>query len=212
LIDQDFRPVPGWAVLLFLAALPVIGLGVLYLLPDRSMMSLLGLFFLVGLASVVVATLPMGGAAFPALAIRPVGWRPVVLGVLGTLAVSIAVSQYGPEAEGLKDAMKVVREPRSFLLSLGVLALLAPLAEELVFRGLLYGWLEGRWGPRVALVASSIAFAAAHIEPAHILLVLPLGFLFGWLRSRTGSLVPSVVAHMANNATAVLAAAFVESG
>jgi membrane protease YdiL (CAAX protease family) len=85
------------------------------------------------------------------------------------------------------------------------MGLLAPVVEELVFRGLFFGWLAGRWGGRVAAGVSSLVFAAAHLEPAHILLVLPLGLLFGWLRWRTGSLLPSMVAHIVNNSFAVLA-------
>ena len=85
------------------------------------------------------------------------------------------------------------------------MAVLAPLVEELVFRGLLYGWLAGRWGTVAAWIVSSLAFAAAHVEPAHIILVLPLGLWFGWLRRRTNSLWPSLVAHMVNNGFAVAA-------
>ena len=84
---------------------------------------------------------------------------------------------------------------------------IAPLGEELVFRGLFYGWLAGRWGSTAAWIVSSVAFAAAHVELAHVLLVLPLGLWFGWLRRRTGSLWPSLVAHMVNNGLAVAAAA-----
>ncbi len=57
---------------------------------------------------------------------------------------------------------------------------------------------------------SSLAFAAAHTEPAHIILVFPLGLLFGWLRKRTDSLLPSLVAHIANNALALVAAAYLD--
>ena len=53
-------------------------------------------------------------------------------------------------------------------------------------------------------------FAAAHIEPAHALLVLPLGLWFGWLRQRTDSLWPSLVAHIVNNGLAVVAAALID--
>jgi membrane protease YdiL (CAAX protease family) len=207
LIDNDFKPVPGRSVLLFLAASLILGLCGAYLWPGRSMLSLLGMFFVIGLIAVLIAVAPMGRAAIPAMAIRPAGPRLIVLGVLGTLALSILVSQIGPEAQGIRDAMQVVREPRTFLGSLAVLAFLAPVVEELVFRGLLYGWLEGRWGPRIALAGSSLVFAAAHYEAAHIVLVLPLGFLFGWLRWRSDSIVPSTVAHVANNGMAVVAAA-----
>ena len=93
-----------------------------------------------------------------------------------------------------------------------VLAVLAPVVEELVFRGLLYGWVAGRWGPLPAFIVSSLVFAAAHAEPAHIVLVLPLGFWFGWLRWRTNSLWPTLITHMINNAFAVLGAAYLAGG
>ena len=91
-----------------------------------------------------------------------------------------------------------------------MIAGLAPLVEELVFRGLLYGWVAGRWGTVAAWIVSSLAFAAAHVEPAHIILVLPLALWFGWLRRRTDSLLPSLVAHMVNNGFAVAAAALLD--
>jgi len=207
LIHNDSRSIGGREILLFLAALPLFGFPAFWLLPDHSMLSLLGLFFGVGLAAVLVAVAPLGRAAVPALGFRTVGWRPLLFGTLGTTAVSIAVSQIGLEPQGVKQAMRIAQEPAAFLLSLALLAGLAPLVEELVFRGLLYGWLESRWGAGLAFIVSSLAFAAAHVEPAHALLVLPLGLLFGWLRWRTGSLWPSLVAHMANNGLAVAAAA-----
>lgn len=210
LIHKDSRPVGGREILFFLVALPLFGFPAFWLLPDRTLLSLLGLFFGVGLAAVLVAVAPLGWAAGPALGFRAVGWRPVLFGTLGTAAVSIAVSQIGLEPQGVKQAMRIAQEPAAFLLSLALLAGLAPLVEELVFRGLLYGWLESRWGGGIAFVASSLAFAAAHVEPAHALLVLPLGLLFGLLRWRTGSLWPSLVAHMANNGLAVAAAAYLQ--
>jgi uncharacterized protein len=128
--------------------------------------------------------------------------------VLATTAISFAVSQIGLRPEGVRQVTDTARGPAGLLPLLAILAVLAPLAEELVFRGLLYGWLAGRWGGRVAVLASSLAFAVAHVEPAHAILVLPLGLWFGWLRWRTGSLVPSIVAHIVNNGVAVAGAVF----
>jgi uncharacterized protein len=134
----------------------------------------------------------------------------VVFGALGTMVLSVAVSQVGLQPEGMKQVFDVVRELGQLAKSLVLLAVLAPLVEELVFRGLLYGWLAGRWGRNVGWIVSSLAFAAAHAEPAHIILVLPLGLLFGWLRQRTDSLLPSLVAHIANNGLALIAAAYLD--
>ena len=213
LIYKETRSIGGREIILFLVALPLFGVPAVWLLPDRGLvglLGLLGLFFGIGLLAVVVAVAPLGFAALPALGFRAVGWRPVLWGTLGTAAVSIAVSQLGIEPQGVKQAMKIAREPAALLLSLALLAGLAPLVEELVFRGLLYGWLAGRWGGGIAFIGSSLAFAAAHVELAHVILVLPLGLVFGWLRWRSGSLWPSLVAHMANNGLAVVAAALLD--
>jgi len=208
LIQQDYRPIPGWSLIVFGLALPVIGFAVVRLLPNREMLTVLGAFFLIGLLAVIVAVAPLGKAAFPALGLRPANWKYPVFGALGTLFLSVAVSQIGIEPQGMKQVIDVVREPHELILSLLLLSVLAPIVEELVFRGLLYGWIAGRWGGTAGLVVSSLAFAAAHWEPAHIILVLPLGFLFGWLRRRTDSLLPSLFSHIVNNGFALLAAVY----
>jgi membrane protease YdiL (CAAX protease family) len=185
LIYKDYRPIPWWSLVIFLLALPVIGFGVVQILPDRETMTILGAFFVIGFLAVIVAVAPLGWDAIPALGLRPANWKYPVFGALGTLALSIGVSQFGLEPQGMKQVLEIVREPRQLVVSLLSLAVLAPIVEELVFRGLLYGWIAGRWNSLAAWLISSLVFAAAHMEPAHIILVLPLGLLFGWLRRRT---------------------------
>jgi membrane protease YdiL (CAAX protease family) len=210
LIIKDYRPIPGWSLLLFFVALLAIGFVVLRFVPLQDMLPLLGAFFAIGFLAVVVAVTPLGRAAIPALGLRPANWKYIVFGALGTMALSVAVSQVGLQPEGMKQVLDIVRDLHQLALSLLLLAVLAPLVEELVFRGLLYGWLAGRWGKNVGWIVSSLAFAAAHTEPAHIILVFPLGLLFGWLRKRTDSLLPSLVAHIANNGLALVAAAYLD--
>ena len=206
--DNNSQRLSGWSMLAFVVAAPLIGLLVFWLLPERSNLLVLSAFFATCLLALLVAVLPLGRNAPAALGLRPVGWRPVVFAVLGTTVLSVAVSQLGPQPEGVKQVTEGIQGTARILQTLAVLGLLAPIVEELVFRGLFYGWLAGRWSNLVAFVLSSLAFAAAHTEPLHILLVLPLGFWFGWLRWRTGSLVPTIVAHIINNTIAVAAAAF----
>jgi membrane protease YdiL (CAAX protease family) len=207
LILNGIRPIRWWALAIFVVVVLLLWVPAGWLLHDRGMLTLLAAFFVAALIALSIAMAPMGWAAVPALGFRRVGWRPLVLGSAVALALSIAVSQFGLEPQGIKEAMEVVREPGMLVPSLAVIAGLAPLVEELVFRGLLYGWVAGRWGTVAAWIVSSLAFAAAHIEPAHIILVLPLALWFGWLRRRTDSLWPSLVAHMVNNGLAVAAAA-----
>lgn len=208
LFKKDLYRVPGWSILLFLTAAAAIVVPLVWLLPQKTMLGMLTAFFGAGLAASIIAVLPLGpNAGLVALGFRPVGWRPIALGVVVTTLLSFGVSQLGIQPEGVKQVTDSVRDLAVLLPTLLVLAVLAPLVEELVFRGLLYGWLAGRWGHLIAFLLSSLAFAAAHYEPAHILLVAPLGLWFGWLRWRTNSLVPSIVAHVINNGVAVAGAA-----
>jgi membrane protease YdiL (CAAX protease family) len=207
LLNQNaYRPMPWWSLAIFVVVTPAIGALAVWLLPDREMLTILGAFFGSALLGVAVAVAPLGRDALPALGFRAVGWKWPVLGTLATLVLSVAVSQLGIEPQGVKQVVKGL--PGNMLANLVLLALLAPLVEELVFRGLLYGWVAGRWGGLAAWLVSSLAFAAAHYEPAHVVLVLPLGLLFGWLRRRTDSLLPSLVAHILNNGFALLAAMY----
>ncbi len=79
---------------------------------------------------------------------------------------------------------------------------LAPLAEEYLFRGLLYRALDREWGGWKALVASSCFFAIYH-PPMSWIPVAAFGFLSAFLFRRTGHLAPCVCAHMAYNAVVV---------
>ena len=210
--NQGFSRIRLVHLLLFVAAFVAIAASAAFVLQGEvgrsDVMTLLALAFSAAAAAVLVSVLPLGREAMPALGLVPTGWRPIVFGSLATLALSVAVSLVGPQPESLKEVVDVMRGPRMLTASIVVLGLLAPLAEELIFRGLLFGWLEGRWNAGVAWIVSSLAFAAALIDVAHIVLVLPLGLLFGWLRWRTGSLMPSLAAHAINNSAAVLAARF----
>lgn len=87
-----------------------------------------------------------------------------------------------------------------------LVVVLAPVAEELFFRGFFYGSLRGHLGAVGAAVASSAVFALVHFTSAQTLSLLPLlgvlGLLFCFLYERTGSLYPGIALHAINNAVA----------
>lgn len=207
LINNENRRIRWWSLAIFAVVLPALLAPGIWLARAHGMLPTLSAFFGAALLAVAAAVLPLGRQALRALGFRSAGWRPIVFGTLVALAVSVAVTQFGVEPQGIREAMEVARDPGFFLASLLVMAGLAPLVEELVFRGLLYGWLAGVWGTVPAWLVSSACFAAAHVELSHILLVLPLGLWLGWLRRRTDSIWPSLVAHTINNGLAIAAAA-----
>lgn len=80
-------------------------------------------------------------------------------------------------------------------------ATLVPLSEELLFRGLFWNALTKRGASaRTALVVTSLAFAAFHLEPLRAPVLLVLGLALGWARSWAGRVGTSIVAHATINA------------
>lgn len=87
-------------------------------------------------------------------------------------------------------------------------AVFIPYVEEVCFRGFLLEGLDARWGPRVAIVVSTLIFGFVHVELTQPLSKVPMTALFGLflalMRRRTGDLRLSVVLHGTNNALAFL--------
>ena len=85
------------------------------------------------------------------------------------------------------------------------IGLLAPLAEEMVFRGAILRVLlqvfDRRWH-WLPIVISAVLFGAVHGNMAQFLHAMLLGLLLGWLYYRTDSIVPGVVLHWVNNSIA----------
>lgn len=102
----------------------------------------------------------------------------------------------------------IIREPLGFV----AVGLVAPVVEEIVFRGaILRRCLEyfsraqynnkvsednSHW---IAIAVSALAFAVAHGNMAQGLHAFLLGLLLGWLYYRTRSVIPGIVLHWVNN-------------
>lgn len=86
-----------------------------------------------------------------------------------------------------------------------LIAGLAPLSEELFFRGFLFAGLRARLSLWPAALVAGLVFGLVH-APTGITTVVPLAALgvgLCWLYERTGSLWPPILAHMANNSIAL---------
>ncbi|HHO52412.1 MAG TPA: CPBP family intramembrane metalloprotease [Deltaproteobacteria bacterium] len=81
----------------------------------------------------------------------------------------------------------------------------APLIEEIIFRGYLWSVLGHLGPPILVFLGSSALFALYHLDPLHVITLLPTALFFGLLRWGSGSIGPCVLAHFVNNAIGVLA-------
>ena len=195
-----------YLVLQVLVGILVFGLGNIELSSIEGTLLLLGGVAVATLLSVGL-TVAFRWRPFSSIGLRSVSWRWILIGtgigLLGWAANVGIVSAYiwltgdasNPQ-EQLANAAQGSILQFTLLLLLG--AVLTPLAEELLFRGILYTWLR-RWGVAVAVGVSAVVFGLAHgvsfVLPAAIL----LGVLTALIYEKSGSVWPAVIAHVANN-------------
>ena len=85
------------------------------------------------------------------------------------------------------------------------IAIMAPLVEELLFRGAIQGHLLRKgMKPVYAILIASAVFGIVHMNPIQIPFAFAIGLIFGWLYYRTGSVVPGIIGHFINNSIACI--------
>ncbi len=139
---------------------------------------------------------------FPPLLV--VALLPAVFGTcVALMELGTVVETVLPMPDMLRDFFEqAFGGERSVLGSFFLGVVVAPLMEELFFRGLLLRGLLRRWPAVPAVVASALLFALFHANPWQFLAPLILGLFYGWLTVRSGSLWPAILAHALNNAIA----------
>ena len=87
------------------------------------------------------------------------------------------------------------------LLGLGVLV---PLAEELIFRGLIYTRIRKRIPAGAAIFFSALLFALFHGNVIQMIFAFPLALILAWLYERSGWFACPLAFHMGANLTAIV--------
>lgn len=130
------------------------------------------------------------------------------IAAMGAVIPSMAFQEQLPELPNVvEQQLTAIMDTRGGYF---VVALMAPLAEEMVFRGaalrVLLEWRPDKhW---LMIVVSALFFAGAHFNPAQMPHAFVIGLLLGWMYYRTGSIVPGVAYHWVNNTVAYLAYKF----
>ena len=99
-----------------------------------------------------------------------------------------------PILAGSKDNTQVY-----FIILLAVV--MAPIIEEIMFRGALYGWLRARFSYGASLIISGLIFAAVHPQgPMGVFPLTMIGIFLAALREWRGNLIAPMIAHACVNA------------
>ncbi|NMC60487.1 MAG: CPBP family intramembrane metalloprotease [Candidatus Methanofastidiosa archaeon] len=77
--------------------------------------------------------------------------------------------------------------------------LIAPLFEELIYRGILLALLLHHLSPKWSILLSSILFSILHLNPTQFLLAFILGLFCGWYYYKTKNLLTCIIIHSISN-------------
>ena len=110
---------------------------------------------------------------------------------------------------GLDDNMEVLfGDIAHNILGVITISLIAPLLEEVLFRGAIQGYMMRRYNPWTAIVCAALIFGVTHMNPVQIVYAALIGVIFGWIYYRTGSLLSVIVGHVLNNSMAAVTLCF----
>ena len=144
--------------------------------------------------------------------LRRVSWRAAVPAAIATFAIFylfLLVWTVAINSNESDDLAKDLGAEDSAVNLIGVavlVAIAAPIAEELFFRGFLFAALSRGIGWIAGAIVTGIIFAGVHAGGTPAVFLPPLavlGLLLCWLYRRTGSLLPGMGVHAVNNALAL---------
>jgi uncharacterized protein len=164
------------------------------------------------LAAVFCAQLGGRGVRAWQLGLRPprVGWRRAALMIVGLIVLFIVLNViwgalFNPGKEKILEQLGSNESTWLLVLSAGLTCVVAPISEEILFRGFIFTALRSWRGTIPAAVITGLLFGAVHAGSAPVLDLVPLaalGFGLCLLYRYSGSLYPCIVAHSLNNSIA----------
>ncbi len=135
---------------------------------------------------------------------------------LAMAGLHLVVSELGnlmlylmPPPEGLQlPAQLLLGEGEAPVQAAITLVVLAPLGEELLFRGAIVDGLAVRRGPAAAMVVSGVLFGLIHLTPWQGAPIIVIGVVLAWWRLATGSVWLCIYGHAINNGLVFLASVY----
>ena len=116
------------------------------------------------------------------------------------IQIFLPAPEYILDLNGLLQPESIV----GFFLLFIAVVIIAPLGEELLFRGFLQQILEKHWKDVTkAVLVTALFFAMIHINPYWFVQIYILGILLGFLAWKTKSVLPPLILHGINNAMAM---------
>ena len=105
---------------------------------------------------------------------------------------------YGEVISDIVGMYGASTNPSSLILAFIAMCVLAPIAEEFVYRGVAFGYLK-KFGTAFAALSSSVFFGLAHSNPEQIAYAVVFGLVLCSVTNKTGNLKTAIMIHSLNN-------------
>jgi uncharacterized protein len=116
--------------------------------------------------------------------------------------IGIDADKIGETADKLGDR---ATSPFSAVCLFVIVVVIAPVIEEIAYRGLWFRAAERRWGTVAGVVVSGVVFGVTHFQPYDTPILIAFGLVLGFLAARYRRLGPSIWAHAWFNLAAFIA-------
>lgn len=124
----------------------------------------------------------------------------VIIASIGYIMADWHLEELLPFADWESEDLEMLRQVFGNPIGLITASLVAPVVEEVVFRGaILRALLQQKWNPWVAILISAAIFGIIHLNLTQGVSAFVVGIFMGWLFYRTRSIWPGVILHMMNN-------------
>lgn len=133
----------------------------------------------------------------------------VVLGIL-LLLFDFYADEFLSQYLGRSDIQQALADAASDMSGLVVLVplavVLAPIAEEIYFRGYAYNLIKEKAGVNAGIIISGLYFGVAHLDPISFPLLSILGMMLAYIYEKTRSLLVVIIVHFIINSGSILLA------
>ncbi len=128
----------------------------------------------------------------------------ILIFLVSFIYVIILQKVFGIEAPGSKIDELVRSGNVSGTILIVVTAVIAPLCEEVYFRGFLYPAFRKSFGVVIGIFLSSVVFAAAHLDLFSFFPIMVIGWILAFMYEKTKSIFPVIFLHSIYNLTLIL--------
>lgn len=121
--------------------------------------------------------------------------------MLAGFIINLISGYFGQNPE-MQDVVRWVLEEKSLFVLVSLIffgIVIAPVIEEIMFRGFLQPALKNFFGGRYAIVLSASLFAGVHMDIFAFFQIFILGMLLGYLYEKTQTLAASIIVHVLHN-------------